>query len=251
MANFFKKNKKTLLTIAGVLALFLIWLILALTINSPILPSPKATFGRLFSLLGEGNTYLHIGYTLLRLLISLAFAILCGLILGILGGTFKGFYAFLNPLIVTLRTIPTASLILILISLTKIAYAPVIVSFILMFPLIYEATVNGLVNIDENIINALKIDGNRGLSSLFRVKLPLASSSINLGIIQSLGLGMKVTIMSEIISGSRNVYGLGFALRIAQEDVIYTDMWALTLIAIILIGIIELILYFVKRLLKN
>ena len=120
-----------------------------------------------------------------------------------------------------------------------------------MFPLIYENTVNGLVNIDENIINALKIDGNRGLSSLFRVKLPLASSSINLGIIQSLGLGMKVTIMSEIISGSRNVYGLGFALRIAQEDVIYTDMWALTLIAIILIGIIELILYFVKRLLKN
>lgn len=251
MKTFYNKYKRTIYTILGIIFVFLLWVILSLTVNSSIIPLPSKVFMTLFSLLGKNTTYLHILYTLVRLLVALIVSFVLALILGVLSASFTSFYTFLHPLVVTLKTVPTASIILILISLTKFQFAPIYVTFLITFPLIYEAVVTGLTIIDENIINALKLDGENAFGSLMRVKLPLAWPSIRLGFIQSLGLGMKVMIMSEIISGARGIYGIGFALRLAQEDVLYDEMFAYTILAVLLIGIIEIILYFTKKIIKK
>lgn len=248
---FWENNNKLIMTIVGIIFIFFLWFIISLIANSPIIPHPIDTFRTLFILLEQKDTYFHIGSTLLRLFIGLLISLLLGLIFGILSGVSSHVRAFLKPLVVTLRTIPTASIILILISITKFQYAPIYVTILLIFPLIYEAVVSGLTNIDQTICDALKVDGDNEFKSLFKVKIPLASPMIKLGFVQSLGLGMKVMIMSEIISGNRSIYGLGFALRLAQEDILYKEMFAYTLIAIFLVGMIDIAIYLTKKFFKK
>lgn len=138
-------------------------------------------------------------------------------------------------------------MIFIIIALLKPKYAPIIVVFLITFPLIYESVVSGFKNIDPNLVNALKIDGSKTIKSVFEFYLPLSSNYIALGIASSIGLGMKVSIMSEILAGSDSAEGLGKMIRDASTTVDMVSILAYSLIAIFIIGIIDIAIYFAKN----
>lgn len=242
-----KKATQSLLVGLGVLFVIAIWFALSFLGDAYLIPNPITTISRVISLLGDFTTYQHIGETLKRLLIALLLSFMLGSILGVLGGLFPKFHLFFKPMMITLRTLPTASLILIFISLTRIMYAPIYVVGLITFPLSYEAMVAGICHIDDGIKNALKLEGEYSFKAITRVTVPLTMPYVFLGIVQSLGLGMKVVIMAEILTGSRTVSGLGFALRLAYEDVNYLDIFAYSVIAILFISGIELLLHYVKK----
>ena len=71
--------------------------------------------------------------------------------------------------------------------------------------------------------------------------------TISLGIIQSLGLGMKVSIMAEVLVGNPKVKGLGMMIKNYYNYVEMDYVLALSLIGIILIGLLDLTLHLVKK----
>lgn len=246
-----KKTVNTMMIILGILFVFGLWFLLSSLNDSFLIPNPLITLARVFRLLGEPVTYVHIGETLKRLGLALLLSFGFGSMFGVLGGLFPRFHLFFKPLMITLRTLPTASVILVFISLTRIMYAPIYVVFLITFPLCYEAMVAGITHIDDSIKSALKLEGEHSFKAITKVTVPLTLPYLFLGFVQSLGLGMKVVIMAEILTGSRTVNGLGFALRLAYEDVNYLDIFAYSVLAIILIGMIELLLTYVKKKVKS
>ena len=78
--------------------------------------------------------------------------------------------------------------------------------------------------------------------------MPLAIPYIVVGIASSFALSFKTEIMAEIITGNTD-NGLGNAIRgyrnLDSSDL--TPIFAITLIAIIIIWIVDLLGYFVKR----
>lgn len=244
--------KNIILTTLGVILVFLIWWILALIINKTLFPGPIKTFIVLGELLGKAHTWKAIGGTLYRLIVAFALSFLAALIIGVFGGLSSTFRRILNPLVVVLRTIPTAAVIFVLIILTKPTNGLLIIDFLLMFPILYEAVVSGVKNIDKTLLDALKLDsGERTGNALTKVVIPMAWPYILLGIVQSLGLGMKVSIMSEVLCGDDRIPGLGRMINQAYQETNVPVIFAITVISIVLIAILDLLLNFLKKKFKT
>ncbi len=204
---------------------------------------------RFFTMLGVASTWQAIGLTLLRLVISFLICLVISIVLGLFGGLFKYFRNFLNPFVIVLRTLPTAAIIFILIVIIRPIFALQIILFLMMFPIIYQAVVNGMTDIDKDVIRSVKLETSvLSFKSIFKVILPSASSSIILGAIQALGLGMKAEIMAEVLLGSSDIVGLGRIIyRAYSIDLDMKTVFAASIMAIIIIGLIDLLLHYVKK----
>jgi len=247
-----KKYERIILIITGIVFVFALWWFLSFIINSTLFPGPLRTFEELGTLLAKQSTYLAVGGTLLRLGLAFLISFLAAFILGTISGLFKPLKVFLSPLIIVLKTIPTAALILIMICLLLPKQALLIVVFLVMFPILYESVVSGIENIDDSVLMALRIDAKvYGLKSIFKVIIPMSSPYILLGIIQSIGLGMKVSIMAEVLVGNPRIPGLGIILHDGYQYAYMPQVFAVALIAIVLIGLVDTGLSFAKKKLKH
>lgn len=251
LSSFFYRYRKSILSILGIGLVFAIWWLLSLRYHNLAIPSPGETFKQVYVLLGQKQTYVDIFSSLIRLFIAFSISFLIGSLLGILAGIYSWVYRFLRPLIITLRTLPTAAVILVFVTVMSSKEAPYYIVFLVVFPLVYEAMANGLKNIPNELMLSLKLEGKNSLRSIFKIRIPLAAPYILLGILQSLGLGMKVEIMSEILSGNMNLNGLGIAIKVFLRDVEMVNVFAYSVITIVIMGLIEGGLYLAKKRIKK
>lgn len=251
LKDLYKRFKVPLWTILGIAGVFLVWYLLALIIKSSLFPKPGIVIALFFRLLGEKETYLSIGGTILRLIASVGAGFICGLVLGVIAGLSEGFRAFIRPVIIIFRTIPTAAVIYLLIVLISPRYAPLVIVFLMTFPILYESILSGMTSVSRSIIDAASIDGASTFKKIFKIYLPLSWNYIILGLVSSIGLGMKVAIMSEIFAGSGSAPGLGKLIRDASLTVDMKAILAYSLMAIIIIGMVDIGVYFIKRRIKR
>lgn len=251
MKKLWQNNKILIFNILGIAGVFLIWLIISLILKTSLFPGPIETFKYLFELLGLSKTYEAIFSTLLSLLISLAISLLLGLTFGVLGGYFASFRAFLKPVMTLLKTVPTAAVVFVLVTLLKPMYASIIVSSLITFPIIYEAVVSGFTSIDQDILDSLKVDGTSFIKDIFTVRIPLSYKHILLGCTQIIGLGMKVTIMAEVLTATGVQINIGSMIQYHYQFAEMLPIFAYSLIAILLIGLSDLGLHYAKKKLKE
>lgn len=245
-----KINKNKLFLIyfpIGIVILFFLWWGLSAIIKSTLFPSPIEVIPTSIYFLGKGYTYVAIGGTFLRILISFLISFIVGLILGVLAGNFYRFEIIMKPIMSFFRSIPTAAIVLVLIVLFKPYWTPIIVTCLVMTPLFYEAFLTGIKNINSNIKDEMKMDGSSIFNSLFKIHIPIIYPYVLLAIVQSFGLGMKVSIMAEILGGSNEISGLGRLIQAEYMDANAKNVLAYSLIAILIVVIIDFILMFVKK----
>ena len=98
-------KNKNLYFILGVLFIFVIWDLGKIYFNNDyIVPGVEETFYALIKLLKNGYTYIVLGCTLLRLLISIGACFVIGVILAILSKISYQFKAFIGPIMVLFKT---------------------------------------------------------------------------------------------------------------------------------------------------
>lgn len=255
-----KKRKKRLLiwlfSIFGVLFIFFIWYLIALSLHRNEnygVPYPHETISLAFSLLfmdGAKETWKAIFWTVLRILIGLSISFVFGLVFGVLAALFRPFRYFAKPGVALLRTIPTVAVVLVLISVLLgagahkwLSWVPVALTFVVAFPLFFEAFQSGLLNEDKDVIDSLAIEGAlRSPKAILSVYLPDSWSFIKMSIAQSFGLGFKVSIMAEVLtSTSAGQRGLGTLIVLArQNDGGINQIPAYALIALMMMTLIDL-----------
>ena len=239
--------KVIIYTSLGILGVFLVWEIISLSLHTTLFPGLEVIFPRFFYLFTQQLTYEAIGGTVLRLLISIAISLLVGFLFGVLGGVFERFRVFFRPFVTFLRTVPTAMIIFLLIVLVKPLFSPVIIVFLVTFPIMYDAVVSGFLSIDKDLIDATKVDGGKLIPAIFKVYIPLSKDYILLGLVQILGLGMKVSLMAEILTGSNSLSGIGREIYEASILGDVTHIVCYSLFAVIIIALTDLGLYFAKK----
>lgn len=250
-----KKVKETLtnnvtMYIYGVFFVFVLWYLISLQQgkNSLIFPTPDKTFSQLGDMLSTSYIYKCIGWSLLRTLMGFGISFGSALVIGLLAGSFNKLYLFLKPLIIVLKSAPTAAFVFLFLLLSDSKYAPVYIVIILAFPILYESVVGGIHSITDDINDALKVDSGKFFRPLLKVKLPLSFQYILVGLASSFALSFKTTIMAEIITGDTD-YGLGCAIS-AYRNLSPTDLspiFAIALVAIIIILIVDLLAFFIKK----
>ena len=237
----------------GIIFIFCIWFLFSYTIgyNNLSFPSPIDTFKTLGLLLSKSSTYKGIGWTVLRTLIGFLASLLFAFILGTIAGQYRKVYIFLKPLMLVLKSIPTAALVFLFLILSGSRFAPVYIVFLLSFPILYEAIAGGMNSVTSEIEDSLRLDASNFFTTITKVKLPLAIPYVIVGLTSSFALSLKTEIMAEIITGDTG-NGLGSlisAYRIIDPTDL-TPIFAIAFIALVFILIIDLIGMIINRHIK-
>ncbi len=233
-----KTLKNTLLYIIGILLVALLLQLLSFAKgNEVFFPNIIDILKAFFISLGDAKTYLYIGTSLLELLIALLISFILGISLGILGGVSNNAYKILKPLMSILRTLPIIVLIVILMLLTKLNFAPVLASVLVLTPIVYEGTCQGIKSIDKSMIDAYRLETRLNFNVIRKVYMPLISSYSKASFISCLGMGIKILITCEYICGMNNT--IGRAIILASQNLEYEKLYAYSFILVILIMVIE------------
>ncbi len=231
-------KNKLLLGILSVVLLIIIWQFAAFRVaNRFLLPYPIDVWHALINILLKGETYRIILHSFARLLTAMTLATLVGVCLGLLGGFNRFIDYFFRPLVTSLRTVPVASIIVVILILYGSRTSLYIITFVMLFPIIYEATKQGVLNIDRSLIEALSLEEERKAYVLRHLYFPLSMPFIKTGLLQSIGLGFKVLVMAEFIAQSP--VSIGNALYRGRINLEYANVFAWTIIIIFIVIIIE------------
>lgn len=235
MKSFIVKNK-VVYFILGILFIFLLWTLGNNYFNNDyILPSVSQTFTAFLNLLSKGKTYVILGYTLSRLFISIVACFILGVLLASLSKISSKFKAFIKPLMIMFKTLPVMVVIILLLVMLEEASLYYIVGVVVL-PLIYEATINGLDAIDLHIIDEVKMVSNINFTVVKDVYLPLTLPYIITSLLQSVGLGLKVLIMAEFISNTNNSIGYQIILYMnSYKEMSYVYAWGIILVIFIIV----------------
>ncbi|PAT01957.1 hypothetical protein CI105_03615 [Candidatus Izimaplasma bacterium ZiA1] len=227
------------LSTLSVFILILIWQLYSIKINnSIIMPQPFDVLETLWELLISLKTYSIILATFKRLFITIGISTLLGLSLGLISGMHYQLEAFLKPIVVSLRTLPVISIIVIVLILYGNVFSLYIITFLLLFPIIYQAELDGVKHIDPLLISVLKLECNRCSPRGIRmVYLPLSLPFLRTGIIQSAGLGIKILVVAEYISQAK--VSIGREIYLGRINLEYNLVFAWSIILIIVVLLVE------------
>ena len=239
------KNKKTYYVL-GILFIFVLWELLSIiSDNDFVVPSVELTFDALGKILIDKNTYTILASTLLRLVISISVCFVLGVVLAVLSNLSNHFKSFIKPIVVLLKTLPMAAVIIMLLVMVGRSYSPYFIIGVVVFPLIYEATLNGLEGIDKDIKDEVKLLSGNNFQVFKSIYIPLTLPHILTSLIQSVGLGLKVLVMAEFIAETKN--SIGEAIRFYKNEATTEYVFAWSIILIIFVLLVDSIINILKK----
>ena len=250
-----------LITVGGFATLLAIWAIVSLILKSNgnnVLPYPHETFGRAFRFLfidDPARIWVNMGWTTARLLLGYGLSFVLAAIFGTLAGLFPMFKRFMSSWLGLAKVIPTAAVVIILIGVFFgpqnrgwQTYIPSMLTMVIALPVIYEGFAKGIKEEDADVKDAMDIDcGRRSLRSVFYVHWPMIRPYIALALATSLGMSMKVTVMSEVLTASSSgVLGIGGMIMIANQTGTIEDVMAYSWIAVLMMLVMDIPWFIVK-----
>lgn len=234
MKKFSYKNKK-LIFLSSVI-LFILWQLASMIIGSEvILPSPYLTFKGLIEVIKLDDFFKIIISTLGRTFISFTLALLIALFLGVFSAFNKYIYNFMVPILNVMRSLPTIGFIILALIWLSQGIAPILVGFVMSFPIFYDAIIGSILSIDKNILEMAKVYELSIGNLIKNIYLPSISFAICRIMVSTFSLTMKLVVGGEVIGQPK--YGIGTALFV-EKNYLNTNMVFAWIIVVIIIGII-------------
>ncbi len=223
-----------------------LWFLFYEMINHPLIfPHPSHVLKAFFSILTESMYLISIGMTFMRL-ISIIFAIsVLAISLGFFMGKHHHAEVFFRPWFTGIKTVPVISIVIIILIIFGPSLAPWIITFMVVFPIIYQATLEGMHHINKDLLDVFYLEHAHFKESIMYVYLPLLKNHIMLSLLQSFSLGLKVLIMAEYFAQTK--YSIGRSLFIAKSNIDYAYVFAWTVIIVLCAILLETIIYRVQH----
>ena len=216
------------------LGLLLVWQVVAMIVNLPILPAPVKVFTVLFEELGNGLLN-HFAYSFWRVFAGMMLSVLLAVPVGLVIGQSKRLDRNFSPLIYLLYPIPKVVFVPIVILFLGIGEtAKIAILFLILFFQIVVLVRDQAAGLSPQLIQSLNSLG-AGRRALFRfVYLPASLPAILTALRQSIGTAVAVLYITEL---SATKYGLGYYIYYNGSTLLdYPAMYA-GVIAMSLLGL--------------
>ena len=162
-----KKQKTFLVKGLSLIFWIILWQIIAEKINQELLlASPLAVLKQTVISAFERNFWERVLFSYFHIMSGFFIAIFTGIILAVLSYNFKLIRILLHPLIASIRSVPTAAVIILFLIWTDVKNLSVMVSVFMTLPIIYVSILKGLEEVDKNL---LEIDSSSGKNSQIEV----------------------------------------------------------------------------------
>ncbi len=232
-------SKDKLYTAGAVLSLLVIWEIIARIVGARILlPPPGETWRELVLILRSENFWPAVLSTTTRSLVGFGLTFLTAAVFAVLAGLWKPLYYLFSPLVVITKAAPPISVILLALIWLGTEKAPVLVGFLVIFPIIYTNIITGVDNVDPKLIEMAAMYRVRRLRRLLDVYLPSVMPYVLAACSTALGLNLRVVIMAEVLS--QPPVSMGTSLQSARVFLNTAGVFAWTTVAVALAALFDL-----------
>jgi len=212
-------------------------------ISALTLPSPAEVLASFPSLVRERELFPSIGATLDRVLRGFGLAILVGVPMGIVAGSFPGVRAFLAPVEIFGRNIPVAALI----PLTFLWFGidelqKYMFIFMASVPFVFYDSATAVGAVPQRFVETAETLGASRWQIISKVLIPLSMPDIYNSLRLLFGLAFGYIMLAELVNTEQ---GLGALLNISQRRGFNQDIFAiLIIIGSLAYGIDRLLIWF-------
>jgi len=164
-------------------------------------------------------------------------SIVVGIAVSMVFAQWRSLRQVLYPYTILLQTVPIVAIAPLIINWVGAGLLSVtIVTFIICLAPIIANTTQGLVSVDENLVNLFIMHKATPTQILFKLRLPNAMPNLFAGIRISAGISVIGGIMGELFAGSTRVGegGLGYAITYANNQMETAYLFALVFAATVL-----------------
>ena len=228
-----KRIKKT-----SLIALFwlLAWQAIAMTINSPLLlPGPLDTARALFDMLADGGFYMDALATIGRCLAAMILALVLGAVLSVAAYRWQVLRDILSLPVALFKTIPIMAVAIYMILLMSAGSVPVLVCWIMCFPIVYTNMLAGLDAMDGKLLEMARVYGIGGFKLIRYLYLPMLYPHFRSAMSLVAGMSWKAIVTAEVLSIPR--LSLGYELMNAKyylnTDILFAYVVVLIVISIL------------------
>jgi ABC-type nitrate/sulfonate/bicarbonate transport system permease component len=213
---------RRLLGLGGIAVVVLLWWIATAGADSEsrwvspvILPSPREVLASFPSLLNDRALLQSVAATLQRVLIGFGLAILVGVPLGIVAGSWRVVDASAAPLALFGRNLPVAALIPLTILWFGIDEAQkVMFIFIACVPFVYSDAARAITSVPDRYVETAQTLGASRLQVVSKVLVALALPDIYNSLRHLFGMAFGYIMLAELINAK---HGLGYLLMTSQR----------------------------------
>ena len=235
-----KNLKSSIVFIASMLVLWLIWVIAVKIVkNEYLIPSFSLTVKEFFALMKERFFYLSYLMTVYRALLTVAVSLILGVIFAVLSLVFKPVRSIIKVLVSIVRTLPTMAIILLILFWASPTYAPVFVGVLVVFPMAYSQILTALLDEADEMRKVIKVFNLSTKKAVSKIYLPKALPVVLEKTGENLSFAIKLIVSSEVMANTFR--GVGGMIQTASVYMEPSRLMALTLFAVITGVLIELI----------
>lgn len=206
--------------LVGVVALILVWAVIAAVTNTASFPGPAETWSALRDGIADGTLLEATAKSLIRLAFSFVVALVIGTVLGLLLASFELARRSIRPLVVALQITPFVAWVpLAVIWFGVTERAVVFVAIAGSFPAVALATLQGIRQVPPLYVRAGRTLGATGWELQRSVVFPAALPAYMVGVQQAWGFAWKALMAGELIVPATGASGLGHLLDRSGNDV--------------------------------
>jgi len=224
------------------------WWALSLTMfrQAGIIPTPPETVQIILEEMQKDSFFPAIFSTLQRAITSFIVSFLAGGILAALSHYAKFIGIMLSPFIALCRAMPTMALVLILLLAVGSDLLPIVIAFLVVFPLCYENMQAAIAETDNKLITMAKVFKIPKWQQATGIYIPAMLPFVFSSIIAGFGLNIKVVISAEVMG--LPAMSIGHLMLSARQGFNFGVSFAWLVIAVILALICEFLLKRISRL---
>lgn len=199
----------------SIILILIFWSIVSKCINNEIIvPSINSTIKSLKEIVKNENFLLIVSATMFRCIESFGVSLAAAIIFGIAASFSKIIYNFMLPISSLLKAVPTMGIVVLALIWLSSENAPILIGFIVVFPIFYESVLSGITGVDNKLIEMAHLFKVSKFKIVKEIYIPCILMSLNNVINSAFGLNFKVVIAGEVLGQPK--YSIGSNLQLEK-----------------------------------
>lgn len=219
--------------LVSILFIMILWYLTSMLLNTPVLPYPQTAIIEFVNVFPK--LYIHILYSLQRIISALVISIVIGVPAGLIMGRYRKLDYFFTPIVYLIYPIPKIAFLPVVMLLFGIGnFSKIFLIFITVFFQIIVTCRDESVKIREELFYFMRSIGSSQFNMFYHLVFPYSLPAIFTSIRLCLGTSIAILFFLENFGTD---WGIGYFIVDSWMRVNYKEMFA-GIIALSLMGIL-------------